>query len=200
MKSTEIKTNTMDILAPGGRGGPVGAGEGVADAFTLIELLVVVLIIGILAAVAVPQYQKAVARSRLATLKDTVKAMSVAAEVFYLANGYYPSSFSELDVDIPQPDSQVEVKTYRQTFYYSWGVCFIGNDKTSDGARVFCTDTKSHLRYGCFAEHSTVTSTPGQCYCTALTNSSSIADATCKQDTGDMELEEIPSVGNKYMY
>ena len=73
-----------------------GAGK---SGFTLIELLVVVLIIGILAAVAVPQYQVAVAKSRLAAIKPLLSSFKSAQESFYLANGYYSGAFSQLDID-----------------------------------------------------------------------------------------------------
>lgn len=69
--------------------------------FTLIELLVVVLIIGILAAVALPQYTKAVEKSRLAAALPLLDSVYKAQQSFYLANGKYAESLDQLDVDLP---------------------------------------------------------------------------------------------------
>ena len=64
--------------------------------FTLIELLVVVLIIGILSAVALPQYRVAVEKARLSEALVNIKTMTDAATLFILENpSSAPTCFSE---------------------------------------------------------------------------------------------------------
>ena len=69
--------------------------------FTLIEQLVVVLIIGILASIAVPQYQKAVERSRATQALTLLATVSNAYAAHHMASGTWATSFDELTVDIP---------------------------------------------------------------------------------------------------
>ena len=70
-------------------------------AFTLIELLVVVLIIGILAAVALPQYQKAVEKSKATQALTMLHSFVQAQEEYKMANGNYAQHFEDLSIGVP---------------------------------------------------------------------------------------------------
>lgn len=66
--------------------------------FTLIELLVVVLIIGILAAVALPKYELAVDKAEFMAYAPAMEALLKAQTVYYMANGRYATALEELDI------------------------------------------------------------------------------------------------------
>ena len=72
-------------------------------AFTLIELLVVVLIIGILAAVALPQYQRAVKKTYGAEVLSAAHTLDKAMQAYYMANGKYIGGNEGHLLDIQMP-------------------------------------------------------------------------------------------------
>ena len=89
--------------------------------FTLIELLVVVLIIGILAAVAVPQYQKAVAKSRMTEALINLKAFGDAHEVCQLNKGER-CGIEELDISPSvSEDNLTNGGFFTEKFWYLFG-------------------------------------------------------------------------------
>ena len=99
--------------------------------FTLIELLVVVLIIGILAAIALPQYQMAVEKSRASEAFILIKSIKQARDIYQLSHPNISSpALDELDIEIPGTDVACvfsPARTFRQTKFFQVGMLGSGN-------------------------------------------------------------------------
>ncbi len=102
--------------------------------FTLIELLVVVLIIGILAAVAVPQYQKAVLKARTVELISVLTAMQKAVDAWVLENGYKNAGPADFVLGVPL-SNQLQ-KDYAIDWNCNNSSCLIGFLATPTGGPV----------------------------------------------------------------
>ena len=91
-----------------------------SQGFTLIEILVAVLIIGILAAIAVPQYKKAIYKSKFTSIIPIVENIAQAEEIYFLSNGVYTKSLEDLDIELPEfsivtSESTSAMNVYRNT-------------------------------------------------------------------------------------
>lgn len=93
--------------------------------FTLIEVLLVVVIIGILTSVALPQYQKAVLKSRFAQAKVMARAIADAEEVYYSTYNTYTPNSENLDISLPQTTQPRSCKSEYCSEFFSWGNCSI---------------------------------------------------------------------------
>ena len=117
--------------------------------FTLIELLVVVLIIGILSAVALPQYTKAVEKSRATEAMSLLGNLVTAEQIYRLANGSFTADLTKLDIQFPGVDatasnvSSVVTKNYI-VFSGVEGSIFKGAAKRVDS---FGNNTSGDLAY-----------------------------------------------------
>ena len=144
--------------------------------FTLIELLVVVLIIGILAAVAVPQYKKAVYKSRYATLKHLVTALAQAQETYYLANGKYANKIADLDIDMPGGKNTTSTD---KVYTYTWGKCSISDTDTT----AACSNSSIQMRYEIYGAHAPTFANRRHCLVLASTDLTDLQNQICKNET-----------------
>ena len=158
--------------------------------FTLIELLVVVLIIGILASIALPQYRVAVAKARFVKYMPSVDALSKAQEVYYMAQGSYSGNLDELSVQVPSFARSCTRESlsnlydrYRcrtsSTQFTLWGVCDGPSNAQAGDEQV---------RYIKFFDHTTacpsvLPNCQGKKYCWALTE---LGEKVCKNLKGTL--------------
>ncbi len=71
--------------------------------FTLVELAVVIIIIGVLAAFAVPRFLESVERSKAAEAFNYLSATRAAQERYQVQQGTYSEDVTELDIQMPDP-------------------------------------------------------------------------------------------------
>ena len=129
--------------------------------FTLVELLVVVLIIGVLAAIALPMYQKAVLKSRFSALMPIVKSMNDSNEAYYLEHGRYTSNPQDLPVQ-----GKMEYPTGTELEFGS----------STEYAYVLATNSSLKNNYIMYQKHSD--NYPGEIHCEALEEDNN-AQAVC---------------------
>ena len=115
------------------------------NGFTLIELLVVVLIIGILASVALPQYNLAVAKTRVMRLMSLMSSIQRAEQEHHMATGTMTDDFDALSIEMPAGAVSCTNRPFSSCRQYSDFFCTLDNVSESNGS-ISCYPSTLNLR------------------------------------------------------
>ena len=148
--------------------------------FTLIELLVVVLIIGILSAVALPQYRVAVEKSRATELMVNVKSLADAVDLYYLETGAFPTALADLSIQLP---GKISTGDPENIALKSRNVC--GLDLGDYW--VFCRNEKHTIRFLKIVKNGAFGQTKGTLLCASTKD-------------GKIEKRVCLSMGGKWLF
>ena len=132
--------------------------------FTLIELLVVVLIIGILAAMALPNYQRAVEISRVGAAISYSRAFRDSMDRYFMAHGKFASRPEQLDIGLTEcpkyfrcnysyivTDGKFEL--WRQNGPFNYAVTTRSNVSPDYQGAMYCADERSNTKGVEFCQH-----------------------------------------------
>ncbi len=115
--------------------------------FTLIELLTVVLILGVLTAVALPQYRKVIQRAEATNALASLKTIFESAKRYKAANSSWPTSLRDLDVDLFDLSEQGNMGEFQYTLSNEQGGT-VSACRLADGSanNTFCLKAQFHRR------------------------------------------------------
>ena len=157
--------------------------------FTLIELLVVVLIIGVIAGIAVPQYRKMVLRTHYATLKTTVRYIADRQEEFYRGNGRL-GDFYELGIDIGTITGRTMLRINNDIYCQLVGI-------TDNYTPAVLCNFKEKMTY----EYYNTRPKRESILCVALsTNEKDIYNKLCQTETGKKKSQWSSSLSYRVYY
>lgn len=85
--------------------------------FTLIEIMVVVVILGILAALVVPQVMSRPDQAKATVVRGDINAISAALDMYKLDNSFYPSTQQGLDALVQKPSGNPQPRMWNKDGY-----------------------------------------------------------------------------------
>ena len=163
--------------------------------FTLIEMLVVVLIIGILAGIALPQYQTIVLKANLHKGISFVGSLYQSQQVYYLVNGVFAHNLTDIDISLPEGCSET-LKNKEYSYECPFGTFYSSQFKNI--YFLVPQNTIAYVKYLEDAEYSYINETlkAGKSYCFARPNSE-IAQQVC-ENMGGILIGERANVWKYY--